>query len=215
MNWKKECFKNFKLYAITDLKEEDPKILDLVQRALAGGVDVIQLRSKALSDSALFRLGKKIRRLTERMKRLFIVNDRVDLMQVLDADGVHLGQTDLPVPAARHLIGNRDKWIGKSTHSLSQAIAAQKEGADYIGFGPIFGTPTKPTYPPIGLRSIRTVMKRVQIPVVCIGGIDESNVDSVIRAGAKRIAVVRAIFATEDPYQAAKELKGKLTKYEL
>lgn len=206
MNWKKECLKNFSLYAITDLKTEDPEILKTIERALRGGVDIIQLRSKVLSDHALFELGKKIRTLTNRMKKLFIINDRVDLALALEADGVHLGQDDLPIEEARRIVG-KNQLIGRSTHNLRQALEAEHEGADYIGFGPIFGTPTKPTYLPIGLSQIAQVMKRVRIPIVCIGGIDRSNVTQVLQAGARRIAVVRAIFAAQNPHQSAAELK--------
>ncbi len=194
------------MYAITDLKTEDPEILKTIERALKGGVDIIQLRSKALSDSALFEWGKKIRTLTNRMKKLFIVNDRIDLALALDADGVHLGQDDLPIEAARRVL-RKNQLIGRSTHNLKQAVEAERQGADYIGFGPIFGTPTKPAYPPIGLSQIDQVMKRVRIPVVCIGGIDRSNLAQVVRSGARRVAVVRAIFASQDPYQSAAELK--------
>jgi thiamine-phosphate pyrophosphorylase len=207
MSWKKKSLKNFKLYAITDLKKENPGILRTIERSLAGGVDIIQLRSKNLSDAALFELGKKIRTLTARMKKLFIVNDRIDLALALDADGVHLGQDDLPTSFARKILG-KNKFIGRSTHSLKQALEAEREGADYIGFGPIFGTPTKPDYTPIGLDQIAQVMKRIQIPVVCIGGIDRSNLKQVIRAGAERVAVVRAVFAARNPYQSAFQLKG-------
>ena len=209
MNWKKECLKNFSLYAITDLKTEDPEMLKTIECALRGGVDMVQLRSKALSDRTLFELGKKIRTLTNRMKKLFIINDRVDLALALETDGVHLGQDDLPMASARRIVG-KDQLIGRSTHNLKQALEAEREGADYIGFGPIFGTPTKPTYPPIGLGQIAQVMKRVRIPVVCIGGIDRSNVAQVLQAGARRIAVVRAIFAAQDPYRSAAELKACL-----
>ena len=204
MNWKKECLKNFSLYAITDLKTEDPEMLKTIECALRGGVDMVQLRSKVLSDRTLFELGKKIRTLTNRMKKLFIINDRVDLALALETDGVNLGQDDLPMSEARRIVG-KDQLIGRSTHNLKQALEAEREGADYIGFGPIFGTPTKPTYPPIGLGQIAQVMKRVRIPVVCIGGIDHSNVEDVIQAGANRVAVVRAIFSTEDPFSAASE----------
>ena len=209
MSWKKECLKNFKLYAITDLKAKDPRILKVIERALKGGVDVIQLRSKTLSDAALFELGQKIRTLTNRMEKLFIVNDRVDLALAVGADGVHLGQDDLPIAFARRLSG-KNLLIGRSTHSLKQAEEAQTQGADYIGFGPVFGTPTKPTYPPIGLSQIPQVMKQIRIPVVCIGGIDHLNAAEVVRAGARRIAVVRAVFAADDPYQSAVELKACL-----
>ncbi len=210
MSWKKECFRNFRLYAITDLKEEDPHILKKVTDALRGGIDVIQLRSKGLSDAYLLRLGRKIRKMTRKYKKLFIVNDRVDLMLAIDADGVHLGQEDLPISEARKLIGKAKKIIGRSTHSLKQAVEAECEGADYIGFGPVFATPTKPHYPTVGLKTIPKVMKQIQIPVVCIGGIDHSNIEQVVQAGARRVAVVRAIFSSSQPTLAAQTLKGFL-----
>ena len=210
MNWKKKCLENFKLYAITDLRENDPKILEKIEGALRGGVDIIQLRSKILSDRSLVALGKKILTLTRKMKRLFIVNDRVDLMKVINADGVHLGQNDLAIQEARRLIKDSEKIIGQSTHTLKQAIIAARDGADYIGFGPIFSTPTKPTYQAVGLDEIRQVVKRVQIPVVCIGGIDSSNIRSVVAHGANRVAVVRAIFSVAGPYQVACDLRKQL-----
>ena len=208
MSWKKNCLKNCKLYAITDLKEEDPGIVKKIEGALRGGVDIIQLRSKALSDSVLLRLGKKILKLTQTHKKLFIVNDRVDLMLAMNADGVHLGQDDLPVGIARRLITNSEKIIGCSTHSLKQALEAERQGADYIGFGPIFGTPTKPHYQPIGLNDISGVVSKSKIPVFCIGGIDRNNIEQVLQAGANRIAVVRAVFSTPNPFSAAEDLKG-------
>lgn len=207
MNWREERLKNFRLYAITDLREKDPQILAQIEGALRGGVDIVQLRSKILSDQVLLDLGTKIRRLTRKLKKLFIVNDRVDLMLAMDADGVHLGQEDIPIRVARRMIGDSNKLIGCSTHRLKQAIEAEREGADYIGFGPIFETPTKPTYQPVGLGSIREVVRRIKIPVICIGGIDRSNVRKVIKAGANRVAVVRAIFSSKDTYRAAFALK--------
>ena len=208
MNSKKRRLSNFKLYAITDLQAEDPQILKRIEGALRGGVDIVQLRSRHLSDRALFDLGKRIRVLTEQLKKLFIVNDRADLALAIDADGVHLGQEDLAIKFARKMM--RDKIIGCSTHTLKQALAAERAGADYIGFGPIFDTPTKPTYRAVGLEPIGEVVNRIQIPVVCIGGIDPSNVKKVIGVGANRIAVVRAIFSAADPYEAARSLKSEM-----
>lgn len=209
MSWKKERLASFRLYAITDLKGEDPAVLGKIQDALKGGVDVVQLRTTGLSDRSLLDLAKQIREVTNRLEKLFIVNDRVDLMLASGADGVHLGQDDLPIASARTLIGKKG-LIGRSTHSLAQALDAEREGADYIGFGPIFKTPTKPTYQPVGLSSIREVMKQVKIPAVCIGGIDSENIQDVIAAGAKRVAVVRAIFASSNSYASARKLKGLL-----
>ncbi len=209
MNWKKELLKNFQLYAITDLKESGSAILQKINDALCGGVDIIQLRSKSLLDNELYRLAVKIQKMTAKQKKLFIINDRIDLAMAAGADGVHLGQDDLPIQAARKITG-KEKIIGISTHSVEQAVRAEKNGADYIGFGPIFGTPTKPDYQPIGLRSIHTVSQRVKIPFVCIGGINRLNAKQVVGAGAKRIAVVRAIFNDANPKAAAQQLKQRM-----
>ncbi len=211
MNLNRKRLNEFKLYAITDIKREDSEVLNQIKEALRGGVDIIQLRSKDVSDHFLLEVGKKIRQMTRQLNKLFMVNDRVDLMMALDADGVHLGQDDLPIKMARAIIKNKSKFIGRSTHSLQQAQQAAKEGADYIGYGPIFETPTKPTYPPIGLDSIQKVVQKIKIPVVCIGGIDQSNMKTVVRAGANRIAVVRAIFSSAHPFHAARELKRMIS----
>lgn len=170
------------------------------------------MRSKALADQALVRLGLGVAKLAAKYKGLFFVNDRVDLALVTGADGVHLGQEDMPVCMARKLAvrAGRKLWIGKSTHCLSQALAAVKEGADYIGVGPIFATPTKPHARSVGLQFVRQAAARVQIPWVAIGGIDHRNLLAVTAAGATRVAVVRAIFAAKSPEIAARELKNVL-----
>lgn len=212
MNLNRKRLNEFKLYAITDIQREDLEVLTQIKEALRGGVDIIQLRSKCVSDRFLLEVGTKIRHMTLQMKKLFMVNDRADLALALNADGVHLGQDDLPIKTARTIIKNKSKLIGRSTHNLQQARQAVKEGADYIGYGPIFGTPTKPTYKPIGLDSIKKVVQNTKIPVVCIGGIDQSNAKTVIGAGANRIAVVRAIFSSAHPFHAARELKRMISK---
>ncbi len=214
MNWKKKVFGSFKLYGVTDAREDSLDLLKKIDLAYAGGADIIQLRSKTLGDGALYRLALGIRKIAERRKKLFFMNDRVDLAIAAHADGVHLGQEDLPVAAARKILNNARSpmWIGKSTHNAAQARMAQREGADYIGAGPVFKTPTKPDYPPAGLAFVRQAAKQIKIPFVAIGGIDLSNISSVIEAGARRIAVVRAIFGKENPYEAAYELRKKIEK---
>jgi thiamine-phosphate pyrophosphorylase len=125
---------------------------------------------------------------------------------------VHLGQDDLPIAAARRLLG-AEGLIGRSTHILEQARSAQSEGADYIGFGPVFPTPTKPDYGSVGTAAIAPVMQDLRIPVVCIGGIDHSNRTTVLEAGAERVAVVRAVCAAPDPESAARDLKQILEQF--
>lgn len=209
MNWKKSVLKNFKLYAVTDIKDDGREILKKVEAAYRGGADIVQLRSKNVSDKALYQLGIRWRRVADKYRKLFFVNDRVDLALAVEADGVHLGQEDLPMVAFRKIAG-RQLFVGRSTHSLDEALRAEREGVDYIGVGPIFETPTKRTHKPVGLDLIRSVKKRIQIPFVCIGGIDLSNIRHVTGAGASRVAVVRAIFAAKDVYQKTKQLREAL-----
>lgn len=211
MNWKKRLLSNFRLYAITDLKTEDGGILAKVDQALRGGADIIQLRSKSLSDQALLRLASKMLPLVHKYRKLFFLNDRVDLVLASGADGVHLGQDDLGYTAARRILGPL-RLIGRSTHSLAQAVKAASEGHDYIGVGPVFRTPTKPDYQPVGLKLIRQVSGQIRIPFVAIGGIDETNVDQVIRSGAKSVAVVRAVFAARDVLSSTRKLVKAVTK---
>lgn len=214
MNWKESVFKNFSLYAVTDLKGEDESILKKIDQAYRGGVDIVQLRSKVLSDAALVRLGRKIRKIADKRRKLFFVNDRPDIALATGADGLHIGQDDLPVSFLRHL-EKKSKvkwWIGKSTHSFGQARQTQNEAVDYIGVGPVFGTPTKPDYPPVGTSLIKKVKKIIRKPFVVIGGIDHSNVNQVLEAGATRIAVVRALFAANDTYKAAKQFSEEIKR---
>lgn len=212
MTWKEKVFRGFKLYAVTDLKVEGDDVLKKIDQAYGGGTDIVQLRSKAAPDAVLIRLGLQVRKIADSRKKLFFFNDRVDLALVTAADGVHLGQDDMPVRMARTLAASagRKLWIGKSTHTLGQALAAVKEGADYIGVGPVFATPTKPNAKSVGLKFVKQAAARVRIPWVAIGGIDLGNIARVTGAGATRVAVVRAIFAAKAPDQAARELKLQL-----
>lgn len=210
MNWKNTLFENFKLYAITDLREEDPGIFAEVEAAYQGGADIVQLRSKNLTDAALYRIGTRFRKIADRFRRLFFVNDRIDLALAVEADGVHLGQDDLGIEAVRKIFRSTGKFVGRSTHNLGQALQAVREGHDYIGVGPIFETPTKPSYPPVGIDLIKQVKEKVRIPFVCIGGINETNLGGVLRAGATRVAVVRAIFDAPDVCQATQTLRAAM-----
>jgi len=212
MGWAEKTFADFRLYAVTDLKAEDAEILRQIEQAYRGGVDIVQLRSKVLSDAALLRLGLKIRALASLQRKLFFFNDRLDLALAAGAHGVHLGQDDMPVKMARRIAAKAGVtlWIGKSTHSLKQALEAQREGADYIGVGPVFATPTKPGKCSVGLSFVQQAAAHIQIPWVAIGGIDLCNIRSVIDSGAKRIAVVRAIFAVKRTAAAARELKQQM-----
>ena len=207
--------RDFRLYVIIDKKtslcRKGRDLVYVAREAIAGGADVIQLRDKGSSDREIVEAGRAIRKAVGKDKAVFIVNDRPDIALAVGADGVHLGQDDIPVMAARSILG-KDKIIGLSTHSLEQAAEAQNSGADYIGVGPIFSTPTKPDYKAVGLELIEKIKGINGIPFVAIGGIDESNIGDIIAAGGLRVAVVRAVCSAEDIRAAAKILKDKLTR---
>jgi thiamine-phosphate pyrophosphorylase len=157
-----------------------------------GGVDLIQLRGKLKLLDELAGYAAGLHEFTARTSTPFIVNDHAEIARRVPVEGVHVGQDDDSIEVARRKAG-RAVLIGKSTHSLEQALAAQREGADYIGFGPIFATPTKPDYAPIGLTDIRRVHAEINLPIFCIGGINIDNLQSVIDAGAKRVVMVSAL----------------------
>lgn len=209
MSWKEKVFANFKLYAVTDLRENSPVALEKIETVYRGGADIVQLRSKHLADRELLEIGRKIRILADRYQKLFFINDRPDLAMILQADGVHLGQDDLPAAEVRQLFArsNFKAWIGKSTHNLEQGLKAIEEKPDYVAVGPVFETPTKPGYPPAGLEYVKQASEKFHLPFVAIGGIDLMNLHEVLAAGARRIAVVRAIFDAPDPYKAATEFR--------
>lgn len=187
-----------RLYAILDPEPARGRpLLAVLQDLLNGGARLIQLRVKKADPREFYRRAEEVRRLTRARGCLFVVNDRVDIALAADADGVHLGQDDLPLAAARRLMG--EKIIGVSTHDAEQALEAERGGADYIGFGPIFGTSTKDTgYAPRGLEMLKTIRRTVRIPVVAIGGISEANVASVWEAGADAAAMIGDLMGVED-----------------
>ena len=172
---------------------------------------MIQLRDKAASAQALIVQARRLLEVTQPAKTPLLINDRVDVAVAAGADGVHLGQEDLPIAAARRLLGP-GRIIGKSTHSLSQALEADGEELDYLALGPVYPTPTKPDYPPVGLKLIGEVSARIRHPLVVIGGVDETTLPEVVAAGAICVAVVRAVCAAEDPQAAARTLKRILTQ---
>lgn len=179
-----------RLYAIADADQSGGRPLDrVVEAMLAGGVSVLQLRVKDRPAGEFLRAALTVRERTARAGCLFIVNDRLDIALAADADGVHLGQEDLPLEAARPLMG--DKLIGVSTHSLSQAEQAEQGGADYIGFGPVFDTRTKQTgYSSRGLSMLESVSRRVRIPIVAIGGVTADNAPQTWSRGADAAAMI-------------------------
>ena len=181
----------------------------LLTAAVAGGVDVVQLREKDLTDEELLAVVGDARALCERLGALLIVNDRPHAARAGGADGVHLGQDDMPVTEARELLGS-DMLIGLSTHSPQQIDAANSAPADYIGVGPVHETPTKPGRAAVGLELVRYAAAHAQRPFFAIGGLHAGNLAAVLDAGARRAVVLRAIADAEDPQRAARALRKLL-----
>lgn len=202
-------FSDVTLYGVTSAGMAADKLVAQTQKALAGGMDAVQLRAHNISDREMLALGKRIKELCHKAGALFIVDNRADLAVALDADGLHVGHTDLPVAIVRGMVGHR-KIVGVSSHSLPEALEAQRAGADYVSCGPIWATPTKPDYKAVGLNLIGLYKAALRIPFVAIGGVDETNIDQVQVAGAKCVAVVRALFEAADPEAMAKLLKGRI-----
>lgn len=188
----KALTRNSPIYLITDSAISRLSHVQALQQAIKAGVEMIQLREKNLSKKDLFNTALTIRKMTQKHNVFFIVNDYIDIALAVDADGVHLGQEDMPVDEARKIMGT-NKLIGISTHSVRQALEAQNSGADYIGFGPIFYTATKDAGQPKGIASIRKIKKHIKIPLVAIGGITWENAYKVLRAGADAVAVASGI----------------------
>jgi len=202
-----------RLYAIADGGGRRD-VVELAAALLAGGVHILQLRWKGAGAGAFAAAALECRRLTREHEALLLINDRVDVAIACAADGVHLGQSDLPLGAARRLLGER-RWIGVSTHDLEQARAAAAAGADYIGFGPLFVTGTKATgYIPRGLQLLREVRRAVAVPIVAIGGIDARCAHDAIEAGADAVASISMLRDAADPAAATRELLGALAERE-
>jgi len=203
-----------RLYAIVDLSYVAPTAAEeTVTQLIRGGADIIQLRGKQQTVAELIDLAEKLHRLTSHAGIPLIINDHPEIAREVAVEGLHLGQDDDAIAAAREII-RRDCWIGKSTHSLDQAVAAEAEGADYVGFGPLFATPTKPDYQPIGTAEIRRVHELVKLPIFCIGGIKHSNLPAVLGAGAKRVVIVSGLLQSSDIAVATRDAKNLLLQTE-
>jgi thiamine-phosphate pyrophosphorylase len=176
---------------ITDSTYSDLPLYDMINSVLSAGVNWIQYRAKDLSRRKIYENALTLRKLTALFDATLIINDHADIALSVGADGVHLGQDDLPLKEARKIMGNR--IVGISTHDLVQAKDAESGGADYIGFGPVFHTSTKDAGAPKGVDNIRKIKENVSIPLVAIGGINPDNLESVVRAGADAVAVATAI----------------------
>jgi len=196
-----------RLYLICDLRPGGRSLEDVLAAALAGGVDVVQLRDKQASAEQLIAAAQAARPLCDEARALLILNDRPELVQAAGADGCHVGQDDMEPAAARERAGS-DRLVGQSTHFPDEVAAAAE--ADYIGVGPVYATPTKPGRHPVGVELVRFAAFHAPVPFFAIGGIDAGNINEVVSAGADRIAVVRAIAAAADPRAAAEQLRAAL-----
>ncbi len=187
----------------------DRSTVEIVEKAIDGGVDAVQLREKEMPAKDRYELGQTLRELTEKAGVDLIVNDRIDLARAIDADGVHLGQSDLPVSVAREQLGD-DAIVGVSVSTVSEARLAAITGADYLGVGAIYGTTSKPEAPTaddgLGLEALADIVQTVKIPVVAIGGITPENAAEPIAAGASSVAAISAITAADDPAAAVRAL---------
>ncbi|MBU4376445.1 MAG: thiamine phosphate synthase [Candidatus Omnitrophica bacterium] len=201
--------KNFKLYVIIDKNAVGKRsVLKVAENVLRGGADIIQLRDKISSDAVLIKEATALRRLTKRHKKIFIINDRVDIALATDADGTHLGQEDMPIKCARKILPG--KIIGISTHNLKQALKAERDGADYIGIGPVFRSPSKPKSESLGPHILKKIKQKVNIPFFAIGGIDIKKIKDLKKFDAHRIAVISAVIKSKDVYRRTCLLKREL-----
>ncbi|WP_026877869.1 thiamine phosphate synthase [Jiangella gansuensis] len=201
-----------RLYLCTDARHEQGDLERFLHAALAGGVDIVQLRDKSLEAADEVALQPLVARVAAEYGALVAVNDRADIAQLAGSDVFHTGQTDLPVAAARRLLGP-DVLLGRSTHDVEQAaVAAADPDVDYFCVGPVWPTPTKAGRPAVGVDTVRAVAATgPATPWFAIGGIDERTVAEVAEAGARRVVVVRAITAADDPEAAARRLRAAIT----
>ena len=199
------------LYLITDRTlSRGRSTVDVVRAALAGGVDVVQLRDKEAEAAAIVDEGLRVHELTARYQAPLIVNDRVDIALAIEAEGAHVGQTDLPAGMARKLLP-APALLGVSTSSVDMARRAQQQQADYVGFGPVYPTTTKETAAsPRGVERLRDILEKIDVPLVALGGISDRNISEVVAAGADHVAVCSAIVSAENVERAAAVLKERM-----
>jgi thiamine-phosphate pyrophosphorylase len=201
---------DFTLYLVTDRRWLGGRTLwDSVGEAILGGVTLVQLREKEMSSKEYLELAQRVKGITDRYGVPLIINDRIDIALAADADGVHLGPEDLPVPIARKLLGD-GKIIGASAASVDEALLFQAQGADYLGVGAVFPTATKQGTEKVGLDDLREIKSAVRIPVVAIGGINAGNAGRVMETGVDGVAVVSAIMDQTDIREAARRLLSLL-----
>ena len=201
-----------RLYGIIDLGYVEPDDLAfMTEKVIAGGIDVIQLRAKNCDPKDIEKWGEQLLPICRQAKVPFFINDFPDIAARIGADGVHVGQDDLSMDEVRSIVGD-SMLVGRSTHSVEQAAkAAAEPGTDCIGFGPLFATPTKPDYQPIGVREIQQVHEaHTDLPIFCIGGIKQNNLSEVVAAGARRAVIVSGILQAEDVAEYVSQSKAIL-----
>jgi thiamine-phosphate pyrophosphorylase len=206
---RRERLASARLYLVCGSLADAGGLPDLVRGAVAGGVDIVQLRDKQLAGEELSAVANAARALCERLGALLIVNDHPDVAAEAGADGVHVGQEDMPVAQVREMVGP-DMLIGLSTHAPAEIDAVDPQLVDYIGVGPVHATPTKPGRPAVGLELVRYAAANAPVPFFAIGGLDAENLGVVLDAGATRACVLRAISAAEDPEAAARALRAQI-----
>ena len=206
MNALEHCF----IYGIVDLGYVKPDaVTEITKKLVRGGIDLLQLRAKGVPIDEVRRIAQVMVAITQPAGVPFILNDYPRLLADVPAEGCHLGQEDGSIADARRVAG-RPIIVGRSTHSIEQAITAEKEGADYIGYGPLFPTPTKPDAVAVGLSGLRKLHAQVRIPIFCIGGIKENNLRKVTEAGAERVCLVSDLLTAPDPYAKVRAVKADL-----
>ncbi len=190
---------------ITDRRQVGPRgLIPTIEEALRGGIRAIQLREKDLPPPALLALARELREVTARMGASLLINGRIDVMEAVSADGIHLRSDGLPTRAVRRVIGPQ-KFLGVSTHSIAEAQRAEDEGADFVTFGPVFATPSKAKYgPPVGLPALAAVCRQLRIPVYAVGGVSRARIREVMDAGAHGAAMISEIMSSRDSLAAAK-----------
>lgn len=195
---------DYSLYLVTDDSSDEKKFLKTIEESILGGVSIVQLREKEATSLNFYNIALKVKEITDKYNIPLIINDRIDIALAIDAEGVHLGQSDLPCKIARKLIG--DKILGISASNTDEAETAEAEGADYIGSGAIFNTKTKDDADSVTIKELKEIVHSVNIPVVAIGGINEKNAYKLRDTGISGISVVSAIMQSENPKKASKNL---------
>lgn len=193
------------LYLVTDKSDDVEKFLNTIEEAIKGGVSVVQIREKTADTLDFYNLALKVKKITDKYSVPLIINDRVDVALAVDADGVHVGQSDMPCDVTRKLIGP-DKILGVSAATIPEAKKAERDGADYIGTGAIFPTATKDDAPKITKKDLTDIVDSINIPVVAIGGINLDNAFKLKDTGIKGLSVVSAIMSSQNPKESSEKL---------